>query len=369
MKIICFGVSNIAGGIENVVSGMYEYIPRDKYKIDFVTFFPSIYKEEELKKGGSVIYYLTARGTDYRRHHQEVKEFFKNHGREYDCLWLNCATLSSGHIVKEAKRAGISKIVLHGHAAGLEVSHPLKRIYHIFLHKINQYRLMAYQPIKIACSKASGEFFYGKRPCIILENGVEIEEFTFSKEAREQLRNKYKIEEDRQLIGVGARFVPVKNLFFLLEVFAAYHSKYKESMLVLIGTGQLEDQLKECVRELGLEEDVLFTGYQKDMARYLSMLDIYTLPSLIEGYPVSAIEAQCSGLYGIISERVTGEVIKTDRFLHISIDHGVDRWVQALEKMPKPPFDRENQWQEMERLGCSMEKMTQKFLNILEQGK
>lgn len=365
-KILCIGMSNILGGIESVVLSYLPFLPKDDFHMDFLSFFPTMIEEENIVRNGSTVYHLTARGVDAKKHYQEVKEFFKKYGKEYDALWYHCSALSSGHIIKEARKSGIPFIIVHGHASKLEVPSKLKELVHTLLHKYNQKRLLKSCQWLIGCSEKSREFFYGNFPSEVIENGVDLGKFYFDLEKRAKIRAEYGIEEDALVLGIASRFVPIKNLSFVLSVFSDVAKDNSKARLMMVGEGELKEALLKEAKDLGISHQVIWTGFQKDLNDYYSAMDVYLLASFGEGFPVSVIEAQACGLRGVISNRITPEVIKTDLFIQASIDEGTKPWVEALAKF-EYDYDRRIYPSILEEKGVTSQKIATDFFERLKE--
>lgn len=98
-------------------------------------------------------------------------------------------------------------------------------------------------------------------------------------------------------IGIVGRLVPIKNHRLFLEVAAKVISDNPKRQLKfqIIGDGELKEELHEYARKLGIDKQVNFLGWQKDLMSIYSSLDIVALTSINEGTPVSLIEAMASG--------------------------------------------------------------------------
>lgn len=98
-----------------------------------------------------------------------------------------------------------------------------------------------------------------------------------------------------RIVHVGS-FIEVKNHTGLVEAFEIFHSKHPDSELHLIGDGVKRPQIEQMVFEKGLADYVKFYGFQSNVHSYLSDMDVFTLPSLYEGVPMSIVEAMGTGL-------------------------------------------------------------------------
>ncbi|OUS11306.1 hypothetical protein A9Q89_09235 [Gammaproteobacteria bacterium 53_120_T64] len=107
----------------------------------------------------------------------------------------------------------------------------------------------------------------------------------------------------KRLFGTIGRLAEVKNYRRLIEAFAIACQSESNIALVIIGTGPLEQELKDQVKALGLEQQIVFLGYRKDIATLLQNLDVFVLTSLREGFGLALVEAMASGLPALASNR------------------------------------------------------------------
>ncbi|MEJ8734542.1 glycosyltransferase [Mediterraneibacter sp. ICN-202921] len=129
----------------------------------------------------------------------------------------------------------------------------------------------------------------------IIKNGVDITKFYSGKKA-----------STLTLINVG-RFSPQKNHKLLIKCMANILKENKNIKLVLIGEGELKNEIEQLVSELKLNENVHFTGNVSNVEEYLAAADIYVMTSDYEGLPLSVIEAMAAGL-PIVTTKAGGVV-------------------------------------------------------------
>jgi len=105
--------------------------------------------------------------------------------------------------------------------------------------------------------------------------------------------------------GTVGRLSEVKNHRTLIAAFAKLSRDMPEALLVIVGTGENEAELRQQVAAAGLNERVVLLGYRSDIPRILNCLDVFLLPSLREGFGLAMLEAMASRL-PIIASRVGG---------------------------------------------------------------
>ena len=101
------------------------------------------------------------------------------------------------------------------------------------------------------------------------------------------------------------RFSQVKNHKGLVNAFKTFHTIKPNSVLHLVGDGNTFEEVKKQVVDNGLEDSVSFFGMQANVYRFINEADIFVLPSLYEGIPMTLIEAMGTGI-PIIASNVGG---------------------------------------------------------------
>ena len=149
---------------------------------------------------------------------------------------------------------------------------------------------------------------------------------------RDSLRRQWGFDADMVVIGHVGRFMPQKNHAFLLACFAQYHKRHANSRLLLVGGGELKEQVQRQAETLGIGGAVCMAGVRKDMRQVYSAMDIFALPSLYEGLPMVCLEAQANGLPCLMSDRVTAETAVTPEAAFLPLDHGPEPWCAAFER-------------------------------------
>lgn len=180
----------------------------------------------------------------------------------------------------------------------------------------------------IGCGVEAGKWLFGNRNHIVIKNGIDLEHFTFNVEKRDEVRKKLGIS-DNFVVGHVGRFTEQKNHEFIIKVFKNYSKTNTEAILLLVGDGPLESEIKQLVQKENLEEKVIFYGTTPDTAVMYSAMDVFIFPSKFEGVPLTLVEAQANGLHCLISDKISHEVVQTNLVDVNSIDTD-DEWVNKL---------------------------------------
>lgn len=169
--------------------------------------------------------------------------------------------------------------------------------------------------------------FINKKKYSVLPNGIDLDTFAYNSGLRESVRKDLGIET-RFVVGHAGRFAIAKNHTFLLDVFDAIHKKNKNSVLLLFGIGELMNSMKDKARKLGIEDSVIFYGATNEMYKMWLAIDVFVMPSLHEGLPVSGVEAQASGLPCIFADTISREVGLTSKTEFLSLKESPEVWAE-----------------------------------------
>lgn len=302
IKILQFELDENPGGIETFLLNVYSNIDKEKYQFDFITRSSNPAKAEELKKLGAKIY----RVSSYKNPVKYILEIRKILSEGYDIVHINKNSAANILPFIIAKKYSNTKVIAHSHNTMPTVSGATKT-----LHFINRSTLYRLSDVHLACSNEAGKWLYSGRPYKVIANGIDCSIYKFSESVREEYRNKLGLENSFAILNVG-RFTDQKNHKRLIEIFKEILKQRENSKLVLIGTGPLKSQIKESANSLGLLDKVIFLEKRNDVSKIMMACDCFIMPSLYEGLPFAAIEAQASGLPVFLADSISRETAVTD---------------------------------------------------------
>lgn len=107
---------------------------------------------------------------------------------------------------------------------------------------------------------------------------------------------------------------------------------YSDSVLLLVGSGELLEEIKIKVKNMGLNDAVIFAGNRSDVSEYIQAFDIFLLPSLYEGLGIVAIEAQAASLRIIASQNIPKSIQITELVQFISLKSKTTSWADEILK-------------------------------------
>ena len=139
-----------------------------------------------------------------------------------------------------------------------------------------------------------------------VHNGIDADHY-FAPEAREACRREMGIRDGIHVIGYVGRLAAGKGLETLIESMPAVLQKRPGTRLLLVGEGPLRDALVDLAEDTGVASKLIFTGFRAHVPRVLAALDLFVLPSLAEGFPLSVLEAMAAAK-PIVATRIAGVV-------------------------------------------------------------
>lgn len=229
-----------------------------------------------------------------------------------------------------ARIAGVKKIIVHSHSSGINGDHRgIKKVCHLLMKPI----LPCFADVMCSCSELATAWMYPKRyhnQVHFIKNGVKTENYRYSEQDRNTIRKRLGINEGEILIGCTGNLSFQKNPEYLIMVVSILCQKDSRYKLLFIGDGADASRIKALAKEQPKQENILFCGNATNVGALLSALDIFALPSRFEGFPVSAVEAQVSGLPCVLSDRITHGVAFRRDCVFWSINEAPEEWARKL---------------------------------------
>lgn len=298
----------IDSGVANFIMNYYRNIDKTKIQFDFLYFEKADKEiiEEFVRLGGNVYFVHKPSLKRCINTYKEFNSFFEQNAAKYIAVHLHEVYLV--HFIKYfCNKYNIEHLITHAHTTKYS-DNPKNAL----RNRIMCLGLNNTATDLFACSKAAGEFYYGKeavnsRKVKIIPNAINLEKYKFNEAVRNRVRKKLNIE-DKFVIGHIGRMAPQKNQIFLLKVFAGIKKEKENAVLLMIGDGPLRAEIEEEILNLNLKDSVILLGVRNDVPQLLMAMDLFVLPSLFEGLGIAAVEAQATGLTCILSDVVPKEV-------------------------------------------------------------
>ena len=328
-RVCCFCEKWESGGIESFLHNVIMEMDLSRLEIDIVAaqICESVFTAG-LKEKGVHFYELSGSQKRLGQNHKMFRQLLKE--RQYDVVHLNIFQGLSLYYAYLAKKAGVKVRIAHGHNSALRRSRT--RWLKLALHNMAKSLLAENATDYWACSRLAAEFMFPRdvvERYEFIPNGIDIEKFRFNDEVRKKVRKDLGIE-GKLVVGNVGRLCYQKNQENLIEVFAKLQSERPESVLLLVGEGEMKAELQQQVEKLGIADKVLFYGVTDKVEQLLWAMDIFVFPSRFEGLGIVAVEAQAAGLPVICSDGVPNEAVVSDLVEKVDLRSGVDSWVESI---------------------------------------
>lgn len=321
------------GGMEAMIMNLYRNIDRSQWQFDFAVHVKErgCYEDEIEKLGGRIHRFPIMRSNPLR-YKKAWEKFWDTHKGEYEVFQMHTNSLANIIALQTAAKAGIPQRIVHAHSAYANKGR--LQLLNDILHKYHRCNIDNYATIKFACSELAANWMFGKDcledgSAILMNNGVDYDRFLFNEERRNLIKEELGIVDKFTLVQVGS-FLPVKNHIFTIGICKQLvASGFSNFVCLFLGSGVLKEQLEQFAIDENLERNIIFVGSKKNVEDYLSASDIFLMPSLYEGMPLSVVEAQASGLKCLLSDTITQMAKVSDRVEYLSIEDS-SIWVEHI---------------------------------------
>ncbi|MCL8206345.1 glycosyltransferase [Ligilactobacillus agilis] len=328
-KVLIIGLTERMGGVETFIYNTTRFSNREKYEYDFLVHGTekTVFQDEISEFYGDSakhFYYVTSLKKNPIKSFKELSRFYKEHGNDYDYVHLQTGATSEIVYVFPFSLFYRFKVISHSHN-GNGYSPVVNRLFRLIVNMISYKEL--------SCSAEATEWLFGKskkNKVEIINNGIDTRKFTFNSTQRKELREKYGISEETFVVGHIGRFSEQKNHKMILKIFSEILKLREDSVLMLVGAGELKDIVEKKAHELGLAKNIIFCGLQSKTNKYYSAFDVFLMPSLYEGLPIVGIEAQSEGLPCFFSRNVSEQICITDNAHLIPLEESADNWAKLI---------------------------------------
>lgn len=318
-KILIITSGLTAGGVESLLLNTIGESDPEEFKFTILSYYEAPYdwkyKFEEI---GCEVILIHSPGTlGMVKSFKTFRSIIKK--GEYDII--HCQNgFEPFPLLANLTVEGKRRYICHSHFDNYPLPKWYKRIVRFIFHVV--------PCTKAACSYGAGyEVFGHNSKFIFLKNGIDSKKFAYNKVVRDEIRNELGLNSNDFVVGTVGRMVYQKNHEFLINTFKIVHDSIL-SKLVLVGDGELRDNIKKQVDELGLSDSVYFLGKRNDVYRLLQGMDVFIMPTRFEGLSLALLEVQASGLPCLTSDQVPKEAKVADNFEMLSLESGPSFWAE-----------------------------------------
>jgi len=328
-RVLCILSSMNAGGAETFLMKVYRQLDKTQYQMDFCINEPKeCYYEQEIRMLGGRLYRIPSKSESVLQFSKELKKVIRDNGYEYV---LRVTSNAMGFMdLMIAKQAGAKRCIAR--SSNSSDGDGFKTW---FAHQLGRRLYGRFVDVKIAPSELAAAYTFGRKSVeqkqvFMLRNGLNLETYCYDPYGRQVIRAELGIEQDALVVGHVGRFTAQKNHRFVLESFAVIQKKNPSARLLLVGRGELEDEIHQQVENLGLNGTVIFCGIRSDIPRILSAMDVFLFPSLYEGMPNTVVVAQATGLPCVIADTITKEADLTGLVNYLPLSAPAEYWASIV---------------------------------------
>lgn len=336
------------GGTETIAFNYYKNLNHQKIKMDFLFYGDSIDRFDiELKKNGDKVINVVEYSKNMFKSIKQIKETVRN--GKYDIVHAQLNALNFFPLLGAYLGGAKIRIASNHSTANLRYEFKKSCIKYLLRHTSG---ILATD--YAACSKYAGEWAFGKKKSKkgqikIIPNAINLDNFQFSQELREKVRDKENWN-DNFVIGHVGRFVKQKNHMFIIDVFRKIHEKNDKAILILIGDGDLIEEVRKRVHEYKLDDYVKFFGIRFDVSDLMQGMDLFLFPSLYEGLGNVITEAQGVSLHAIASDVVPNEVKMTEYVEFLPLNNDAKMWADYALKY-QDGYQKRNTYNDLVKAG------------------
>lgn len=364
-KILLVAACDIArGGVSVFINSILSHMDLSKFCIHIYTPREIVSQQmaDELLKLGVALYIGGCREGEPLRERawEDLEQLMAS--MQYDVIhcnsgkvWINYFSCYFG------MKYNVPKRIVHSHSALLPRTNPEVQ------KQDDEYREYIRRNATdfLACSDKAAKWLFGEdfKQYQSIQNGIDTDKYRFNEKVRTTYRKELNLES-KVVIGHVGRFTKAKNHAFLLDIYKEVTLMCENSILLLVGEGELLESMKEKAKEIGIEDTCLFLGSRSDVPELLHAMDVFLFPSLFEGLPISVLEAQTNGLPCTISENISEEVCITKLVKRIPLEKTAQYWAEKAVGQIHKKGGRESHISEVEQAGYSVHVSSDKLYQL-----
>jgi len=347
------------GGVKNVTFNYYRQIDKDRFQFDF--YYDS---QQEVELPQEIID-MGARFYRIPNHKHVLKCLgeLRKHFREnrYQIVHSGMNSLSFVSLYA-AKKENVKVRIVHNHSVP-GGSETLKNLIKNILRSLS----VRYANARFACSYKAADWMYGSHEGVyIMRNAVDFDRFQKpDPKLVEEIRKRYDLK-DRFVVGTIGRLTFAKNHRFLIEIFKKLKEKRKDAVLLIVGDGEMKEEIKGYVADSGLADSIIMTGNVDKTELYYHVMNVTVNPSVFEGLSLVTIESQISGTPVVISENIPEEAVLCDKGLKkLSLNDTPETWANSILELEdkKVLLNEKAQEYRIEKETADLEKQYDLLLN------
>jgi len=325
-KVLIIGLTDKLGGVETFIYNTTIFSNKKKYEYDFLVHGSNtcVFEKEINSFYGNKkhIHYIDSIKKKPFKVFTELIKFYKNN--KYDYIHLQTGSTAEIMYVFPFILFLKTKLITHSHN-GNGTNKVINSLFKPIVRLCTN--------VYLSCSEVAAKWLFGnirKEKYTIIKNGIDTNRFKFNENAREKIREEYKINKNVKVIGHIGRFFIQKNHSKIIRIFNEILKNNKNFILLLLGTGECENQIRELVKKFKIEDSVIFAGTHMNTEDYYSAFDFFLMPSLYEGLPIVGVEAQSCGVKCFFSNTIDKQIMISKDSVMLDLNKSDKYWANQI---------------------------------------
>lgn len=293
------------GGTETMLMNLYRKVSKD-VRFHFISYYEKeAYYDREIESlGGKVIRITSPNKVGMVNSIRELCMVIRENG-PYEAVHAH-TLFNCGIAMIAAQICGVKVRISHAHTNLDNDMSFIRKVYISLMRGI----IKIFSTNYLACSDDAGKYLFGQgitknKNYIKLPNYIDYLKFLNCKESN--IRKELGINESDIVVGHIGTFKASKNHSFLIDTINSMIKENKNVRCILVGDGELRNEMESKCRNLGIEDRFYFLGLREDTEKILNSLDLFIFPSIYEGLGLVMLEAQACGLPCLVSKAIQPE--------------------------------------------------------------
>lgn len=324
------------GGIQKFLINVQSNMDSSEVVFDYFlnTLEPNFFTETAKNLGSNIYGRNRNIGNPITKFWRRYRLFYSVLKKEkYSIVHIDETLEMTAFSVLVARFAGTRTIIAHSHN-----DHASEKTLWVRKHLLNPvYRMIISRLATdyFACSQIAAKWMFtpeivesGKVK--IINNGIQSELYVYNPTIEKAYREKLGLG-DSYVLGHVGRFFYQKNHKFILDTFKEISKLKEDSILVLVGDGELKQEMESYAKHLGVYHKVLFYGVTSEVNKILQTFNAFIFPSRYEGLGIVAIEAQAASVQTFCAEETIAKEVSVTEFCHyIPLKLGPAEWAKRI---------------------------------------
>ena len=341
-------MSGFGGGISSFILNKAKQMPKYNVTFDVATYDECSEEFEQAIQatGGRIFRLVNPKKYGFKAFKSSFSKPFEQ--ETYDLVHCHIEGYRAIPYYRIAKKYGVKKFYIHAHLVNdYKIKNKKDQLVYGFNQKLNT----RISTDIVGCGRLAIKSVFGPKTnldtSMVIPNSIDLKEYVKSKDSnaenRKDGRERYNLADDTLVIGHVGRLTPVKNHDKTFEIAKVIQENNLDAKILIIGSGNLEEELKAKAADLDILDTVIFTGRISPISEFYPALDVLLLPSFTEGLPTTVVEVQGAGVPTVMSNTITTEVdLALGMVATCKLDDSGQTWLNSLQQMANttiPPLE------------------------------